>query len=196
MIHRRPGDDRFFEIFKSCVDKNPNSHIHFFGHGANNIDQIKEDLLVADKPNIIFSLDLSHHKTRQRIKKEVTEKQAELWWIGAEYDVFGSEAIKESWWGGEFFLQANEYINLPEIAKEPSNKSDLKTSQGSPARPKLSGRSMQSACPRLAFPTPLGVLNRARPSLAPRSLLATSPEKEKTPQSMRKGILEKKIEVV
>tara|TARA_B100000475_G_scaffold181872_1_gene148706 strand:+ start:494 stop:1612 length:1119 start_codon:yes stop_codon:yes gene_type:complete len=123
MIHRRPGDERFFEIYQACVNKNPNNNMHFFGHGANNIDNIDRDLLTADKPNIIFSLDLSHHKTRQRIKKEVSEKQAELWWIGAEYDVFGDEAIKESWWGGEFFLLANEYINLPEITKEPSNKS-------------------------------------------------------------------------
>ena len=45
MIHRRPGDERFFEIYQACVDKNPNNNMHFFGHGANNIDNIDRDLM-------------------------------------------------------------------------------------------------------------------------------------------------------
>mgnify|MGYP003650225800 CR=1 FL=1 len=122
MFTRRSGDERFFEIYQNFADSNPSDHVHFFGHGGNNIDKIQDSLIDSTKKNVIFSLDLSHFQTRQRIIKEVVEKDAQLLWIGAEPNAFDHKSITTSWWGGEFFLQTKEYNGIPEIVKEPDEK--------------------------------------------------------------------------
>ena len=117
MITRRAGDDPFFRIFENFTKIRTDFNVHFFAHGGNDIDKIHEPLLDANKFNVIFCLDLTHYKTRQRILKELQDTKAKLWWIGAERNPFKHKDIVNTWWGGEFHIQAKEYFALNDIVK-------------------------------------------------------------------------------
>ena len=118
---RRPYEDGFFEIIQNVKSSLPTEHIFYFSHGGNDIDGYTGKLFYPDSLSVIFSLDITHYHTRQKIIKELESCNARLLWIGAEVDPFNHANITCVNWGSEFMLQAQDYCALPEIVKTPDS---------------------------------------------------------------------------
>ena len=121
---RRPWDDDFYRILKNIIPHLPTTHIFYYNHGGNDIDGNKDILFFKDSLTVIFSLDLTHYKTRQRIINEMESCNAKLWWIGTEPNAFNHPSIEVIWWGSEFMLQADQYLKLDDIDKSPNKNSN------------------------------------------------------------------------
>ena len=94
---RRPWDEDFYEILKSIIPHLPTKHIFYYNHSGNDIDGNKDILFFKDSLTVIFSLDLTHYKTRQRIINELESCNAKLWWIGTEPNAFNHPSIEVIW---------------------------------------------------------------------------------------------------